>query len=154
MKPIKALDIIPNATKTVYPKILADRITGREKRKLGDYFGLVNFGVNLTHLAPQSISALFHEHQQQDEFVYLLQGQAVVVVGDDEWNLSAGECIGFPKGSGIAHQIRNDSSETVVFLEIGDRTRGDKVSYPHDDLMAEMNESGEWLFTNKQGEPY
>ena len=127
---------------------------GRTKRKLGEHFGLTNFGVNLTQLAPGSISALFHHHLKQDEFVYILQGSPTLLFGEEEFTLQPGDCIGFKAGTGMAHQLVNRSAEPVVYIEVGDKTAGDEVDYPNDDLKATQLSGGSWALTHKDGRPY
>lgn len=126
---------------------------GRIKRPLGDLFGLTNFGVNLTTIAPSGVSALRHAHSKQDEFVYVVSGTATLVTNNGTSLLKAGMCAGFKAGDGNAHHIRNDSSEPFVYLEIGDRSAGDKVMYPDDDIAANLV-NGAWEFTHKDGTPY
>ncbi len=72
---IKAANAPPRTKASNYPEPFASRMAGREKRPLGDLFGLTNFGVNLTRLAPSSVSSLRHAHSKQDEFIYVLQGR-------------------------------------------------------------------------------
>lgn len=139
-------------TPSNYPEPFARRLAGRHKRPLGDLFGLTNFGVNLTTLEPGAVSALQHRHSRQDEFVYVLEGELVLVSGTSEWTLSAGMCVGFAAG-GSSHHLENRSSRPATYLEIGDRTEGDQVSYPFDDLVA-VREGGAWRFTRKNGERY
>ncbi|NJM35058.1 MAG: cupin domain-containing protein [Rhodomicrobium sp.] len=136
-----------------YPEPFFSRMGGREKRPLGDLFGLKNFGVNLTRLRPGSESALLHRHSRQDEFVYILEGAPTLVTDRGETALSPGMCAGFPAG-GIAHQLVNRTREDVVYLEIGDRTAGDEGEYPQDDLKAALGPDGRWHFTHKDGTPY
>ena len=83
---------------TNYPAAFAARMDGREKRPLGDLFGLRNFGVNLTRLAPGGQSALFHRHSRQDEFVYILEGEPTLITDNAESQLQPGDCAGFPAG--------------------------------------------------------
>ena len=128
-------------------------MSGREKRPLGDVFGLSNFGVNLTRLPPASVSALLHAHSKQDEFVYILKGNATLVTGDGETELAPGMCAGFKAGTGKGHKLINRTQEEVVYLEVGDRTPGDEVTYPEDDLQA-LRIEGKWQFTHKNGSPY
>lgn len=135
-----------------YPPEFARRMEGRTKRPLGDLFGLANFGVNLTTLEPGACSALQHAHAVQDEFVYVLEGEAVLVTGDDETLLRAGMCAGF-KAGGVSHHLENRSTRPMTYLEIGDRTPGDSATYPHDDLVATLS-GGAWSFTRKDGRPY
>nr|WP_136251118.1 cupin domain-containing protein [Ningiella ruwaisensis] len=152
--PICAKDIAPQIKKSNYPEPYASQMQGREKRKLGDHFGLTNFGVNLTELQSGAVSALFHKHTKQDEFVYVLSGTGQVRMGKKLFNISAGDVIGFKANSGTGHQIINSGNELLVFIEVGDRTSNDRVDYPNDDLCASLNEDGHWFFTNKKGEPY
>ena len=156
MKPVPVpADSIPvPEKKTVYPQPFAALVEGRVKRKLGDYFGLNNFGVNLTELAPGAISALLHHHSRQDEFVYILEGTPTLILGQDEYILSPGECYGFRAGTGIASQLVNRSSAVVTYIEIGDRSSGDEVEYPNDDLRAVQSANGQWQFTHRDGRPW
>ena len=126
---------------------------GREKKPLGDLFSLTNFGVNLTRLAPGSLSALRHSHSMQDEFIYVLQGSPVLVTDVGDTQLHPGMCAGFKAGTGDGHQLVNRSDEDVVYLEVGDRTVGDSAKYPDDDLQAALV-SGDWRFTHKDGTSY
>lgn len=136
-----------------YPEPFASRMSGREKRPLGDLFGLTNFGVNLTRLAPNAISSLRHAHSKQDEFIYILHGQPILQTDEGRIQLSPGMCAGFKAGTGNGHNLINETAEEVVYLEIGDRTPGDEGTYPDDDLQAVLME-GKWLFTHKDGTPY
>ena len=138
---------------TAYPEPFASRMAGREKRPLGDLFGLTNFGVNLTRLAPNAVSALRHAHTKQDEFVYILQGRPTLHTDDGRTRLSPGMCAGFKAGTGNGHRLINETAEEVVYLEVGDRTSGDEGSYPDDDLKALLVD-GKWLFVAKDGTPY
>ena len=145
---------VPGRTTSVYPQAFQNVTQGREKRALGNFFGLQNFGVNHTTLAPGAASALQHCHQLQDEFIYILQGSAVLYYGDEEIEMNAGDCMGFPAGEGIAHSLVNRSKlEPVVYLEIGDRTPNDQVTYPSVDLQA-VHREGKWAFLHKDGTPY
>ena len=135
-----------------YPEPFFSRMAGRHKQPLGDVFGLTNFGVNLTTLAPGAESALLHRHSRQDEFIYILQGEPTLVMEHSETPLHPGMCAGFPKG-GEAHQLVNRTSAPVVYLEIGDRTPRDEGTYPRDDIKAQLTPQG-WRFTHKDGTPY
>ena len=143
----------PRARPSIYPEPFARRMAGREKRPLGDRFGLRNFGVNLTRLAPGAVSALRHAHTVQDEFVYILHGSPVLRSDRGDTRLAPGMCAGFRAGNGDAHQLANDTDDDVVYLEIGDRTPGDEAFYPDDDLMATLID-GQWRFTHKDGTAY
>jgi len=150
---IVAAQAPPRTKPSNYPEPFASRMAGREKRPLGDLFGLTNFGVNLTRLLPGGGSALRHAHSRQDEFIYILQGDPVLITDAGETQLTAGMCAGFSFGTGNAHQLLNRTSEEVVYLEIGDRSAGDSAVYPDDDLQAAMVE-GKWRFMHKDGTPY
>jgi uncharacterized cupin superfamily protein len=152
--PILAKSIPAAMGKTIYPEPYASLVQGRLKRKLGEFFGLTNFGVNLTHLAPGAISALAHSHSKQDEFIFVLEGTPALVLDKEELTLNPGDCYGFKAGTGIAHQLVNRSQENVTYLEIGDRTEGDEVEYPNDDLKATQLPNGKWAITHKDGRPY
>jgi uncharacterized cupin superfamily protein len=151
--PVPALNIQPRTTPSLYPEPFASRVAGREKRQLGEFFGLTNFGVNLTRLQPNAISALRHAHSKQDEFMYILQGRPTLQTDDGKFQLSPGMCVGFPASGGNANNLINETTEDVLYLEIGDRTAGDDVLYPDDDIRA-SEVHGEWIFTHKDGSPF
>ncbi len=151
---IVAAEAPPKAKQSNYPAPFAARVAGRLKRPLGDLFGLKNFGVNLTRLAPGAVSALRHAHSTQDEFIYILEGSPVLVTDSGETPLAPGMCAGFRAGSGDAHQLVNRGAGEVVYLEIGDRSAGDRVLYPDDDLQAVLDASGQWVFMHKDGRRY
>ena len=136
-----------------YPEPFASRMKGRLKRPLGDLFGLTNFGVNLTTLAPGAVSALRHAHSRQDEFVYILRGHPTLHTDEGKTPLSPGMCAGFKSGTGNGHCLINETKEDVVYLEVGDRTPGDEGSYPDEDLKASLVD-GKWRFEHKDGTPY
>jgi uncharacterized cupin superfamily protein len=136
-----------------YPEPFASKMAGRQKRPLGDLFGLTNFGVNLTRLAPGAVSALRHAHTKQDELIYILQGQPTLHTDDGRTKLSPGMCAGFKAGTGKGHRLINETDEDVIYLEVGDRTAGDEGSYPDDDLKATMID-GKWQFVHKDGSAY
>jgi len=148
-----AADAPARAFRTNYPEPFASRMAGRDKRPLGDLFGLANFGVNLTRLAPGGSSALRHAHTKQDEFVYILEGRPTLVTDAGRTALKAGMCAGFKAGTVDAHHLLNETGEDVVYLEIGDRTAGDVVDYPDDDL-AVVTVDGRRRMAHKDGTPY
>ena len=147
-------DEAPARTKASnYPEPFASQMAGRRKQPLGDLFGLTNFGVNLTKLAPNAVSALRHAHTKQDEFVYILQGHPTPHTDEGRTKLSPGMCVGFKAGTGNGHQLINETEEEVIYLEVGDRTPEDEGSYPDDDLKA-MLVDGKWKFVHKDSTPY
>ena len=150
---IKAASAPPRTKPSNYPEPFFSRMAKREKRPLGDLFGLRNFGVNLTKLAPGGESSLMHRHSKQDEFIFILEGEPTLVTESEEIHLEPGMCAGFP-AQGIAHQLVNRTAKDVIYLEIGDRTSGDEGSYPKDDIQASLGADGKWQFTHKDGRPY
>ncbi|MBX9848862.1 MAG: cupin domain-containing protein [Rhodocyclaceae bacterium] len=150
---VVAADVPPRTRPSVYPSPFAEQMAGRTKRALGDVFGLANFGVNLTRLAPNSVSALRHAHTKQDEFVYILEGHPTLHTDEGYTKLAPGMCAGFKAGTGNGHRLINETAEEVVYLEVGDRSPGDEGTYPDDDLKAVLVD-GQWRFTHKDGTPY
>ncbi len=150
---VEAAAAPPRTKPSNYPEPFASRMAGREKRPLGDLFGLKNFGVNLTRLAPDAQSALHHRHSRQDEFIYVIEGEPTLVTDSGEATLRPGMCAGFA-ADGTAHHLVNRTDRDVVYLEAGDRAQGDEVSYPNDDIQAVMGEDAKWRFAHKDGRPY
>ena len=150
---VAAAEVPPRSKSSVYPEPFASLMLGREKRQLGEQFGLTNFGVNLTRLAPNAVSALRHAHTKQDEFIYVLQGHPTLHTDEGRTPLSPGMCAGFKAGTGNGHRLINETAEEVLYLEVGDRTPGDEGCYPDDDLKA-MLVNGKWEFVHKDGTPY
>lgn len=150
---LRATDVAPRTKPSNYPEPYFSRMAKREKRQLGDMFGLTAFGVNLTVLAPGGESALLHRHSKSEEFIYILQGTPTLATEDNEVDLAPGMCAGFPAG-GRAHHLINRSDQPVVYLEVGDRVAGDQGSYPKDDLQVTMGADGKWQFTRKDGSPF
>jgi uncharacterized cupin superfamily protein len=150
---VVATDVAPRKKLSLYPEPFASMMVGRERRQLGEFFGLRNFGVNLTRLAPGSMSALRHAHTKQDEFIYILEGRPTLHTDAGREQLSPGMCAGFPSGTGDGHRLINETTHDVLYLEIGDRTPGDAATYPDDDLKAVMIE-GQWVFSHRDGTPY
>ncbi|MEP6702499.1 MAG: cupin domain-containing protein [Betaproteobacteria bacterium] len=148
-----AADVPKRKLTTGYPEPFASRVAGREKQQLGELFGLKNFGVNLTRLLPGAHSSMRHAHAKQDEFVYVLAGRPVLHTNGGATRLEPGMCAGFAAGNGDAHHLLNDTAEDVVYLEIGDRTPGESVEYPDDDLQLVMVD-GKLRYTRKDGSPY
>lgn len=140
-------------TGTIYPVPFKAHVAGRERRRLGNALDLKNFGVNMVTLKPGTNSALRHWHTTQDEFVYVLSGELILVTDDGEQILIVGMAAGFPAGKQGAHCLINRSQQEVVYLEVGDRTPGDLPIYPHDDLSAQQID-GRLQFFHKDGAAY
>ncbi len=144
---------IPVDTRTGYPPPHDRVVVGRERKRLGNAAGLDQFGVNLTTLKPGAASALRHWHEREDELVYILEGEVVLVEDDGETVLKAGDAAGFKANSRIGHQLVNRSNGDVVYLEIGTRSKIERAEYPGIDLMVIRDEKGA-RYTHRNGEPY
>jgi len=125
-----------------YPEPFKSRMGDRAKRRLGEAFGLTQFGVNLVTLGPGGQSALRHWHTQEDEFVYVLEGELVLVTNTGEQLLRAGDCAGYKAGEPDGHHLINRSKATACYLEMGSRREGDVAFYPDDDLLLVPREAG------------
>jgi len=150
---IDARAVPPRSKPTRYPEPFASRMSGREKRPLGDHFGIQAFGVNLTRLAPGAISALHHRHSRQEEFVYVLEGEPALVTDGEPVALRPGMCAGF-RPDGGAHHLENRTAYDAVVLEVGNRPPDDRGICPLDDIQAVLGEDGSWSFAHKDGTPY
>lgn len=150
---VEAASVPPRAKASSYPEPFASRMSRREKRQLGDVFGLKAFGVNRTRLVPGGVSALHHRHSKQEEFVYVLEGEPTLVTDAGEVRLRPGMCAGFTPEGG-AHHLENRTDRDVVVLEVGDRVAGDEGTYPMDDIKAALEPDGGWRFEHKDGTPY
>ncbi|HTK95366.1 MAG TPA: cupin domain-containing protein [Terriglobales bacterium] len=144
---------VPGRTTSAYPEPFASRTKGRVKHALGDFFGLKNFGVNLTRLPPGKISSVRHTHVKQDELVFVLEGNPTLVTDEGRTPLSPGMCAGFRAGNGNAHHLVNETDKDAVYLEIGDRTPGETATYPDDDLALQVID-GKFRYFHKDGTPY
>ena len=138
---------------TGYPEPYRSSIGDRAKRALGNACGLTRFGVNLVTLGPGGRSAMRHWHTLQDEFVYMLEGELVLVTDEGEQVLRAGDCAGYPAGKRNAHHFINRGGALARYLEIGTREPGDKAFYPDIDLMSAEDEHGGY-YAHKDGRRY
>jgi uncharacterized cupin superfamily protein len=144
---------IPEQRGSGYPEPYRSRMGERAKRRMGDACGLTKFGVNLVTLGPGGQSALRHWHTLDDEFVYVLSGEVVLVTNDGDQVLGAGMAAGYPAGKKNAHHFVNRSAAAATYLEIGNRTEGDNAFYPDDDLIWVEDESGTFA-AHKDGRRY
>lgn len=144
---------VPERRGSLYPEPFRSRMGDRVKRRLGDACGLTRFGVNLVTLGPGGQSALRHWHTLEDEFVYVLEGEVVLVTEGGEQTLHAGMCAGYPGGKQDAHHFVNRSSAPAKYLEVGNRIDGDNAFYPDDDLMWGFDEKGGYA-AHKDGSRY
>jgi uncharacterized cupin superfamily protein len=138
---------------TFYPPPYDRPCRARERRKLGDAAGLSQFGVNLLRLPPGAWSSQRHWHFKEDEFVYVLEGEVVLVTDAGEEVLTRGDCAGFKAGEEDGHHLQNRSDREALLLEVGTRVEGDGASYPDIDLLAPVNDLPA-MYTSKDGTPY
>lgn len=136
-----------------YPEPYRSRMGDRAKRRLGNACGLTQFGVNLVTLGPGGQSALRHWHSLEDEFIYILSGELILVTNAGEQVLTAGLCMGYPAGDRDGHHLINRSTRPAQYLEIGSRIKGDVAFYPDDDLMWIETEQGT-IAAHRNGSPY
>ena len=149
---IRAMDVAARFS-TIYPKVHAGALNGREKRPLGDPFGLDQFGVNLTVLAPGAWSSQRHWHEFEDEFIFVLDGEMVLIDDAGEHRLSPGMCAGFKAGVPNGHHLVNKSMEPATYLEIGTRSGAEHAHYPDIDMTA-VKTGGTWTLTRRDGSAF
>ena len=138
---------------STYPEQFKPRVAGRAKQRIGDALGLTHFGVNLTTIKPGAASALRHWHTREDEFIYILSGELVLVSDAGEQLLTAGMAAGFPAGKADGHCLINRTARDAVYLEVGDRAPDDAATYPDDDIACKTV-AGNRIFTHKDGTSY
>jgi len=146
----------PVKTACAYPAPYDKACEGRSKIALGDLGGLDQFGVNLTRLAPGAASAQKHWHKNEDELIYLLEGEAVLVEDDGETILRAGDVATFKAGISVGHMLVNRSGADVVLLEVGTRAADEVATYTDldVDMSVEKEKGGDWRVLHRDGRPY
>src|SRR5215216_4932465 len=144
------LAAVPEHKGAGYPKPFDAPCASRTRRRLGDARGLQDFGVNLMTLPPGGWSSQRHWHSDEDEFVYVLEGELTLVEDDGKTPLTAGECAAFPKGTGNGHHLKNQSSAMAVYLEVGSRQPDDLTTCSDIDMKS-SNADGR--FVHKDGSP-
>jgi uncharacterized cupin superfamily protein len=144
---------LPVDTRTGYPPPFDRVVVGRERKRLGNAVGLDQFGVNLTTLKPGAASALRHWHETEDELIYVLAGEVVLIENDGETVLKPGDAAGFKANSPNGHHLVNKTTQDALYLEVGTRSKHERVEYPDVDLMVVRDGNG-MRYTHKNGEPY
>ena len=150
--PFNPLEVGANSD-SGYPEPYRSRVLPRARRALGDAAGLTKFGVNYTTLGPGAASSMRHWHTHEDELVFVLSGELVLVTDAGERPLRAGQCAGFPAGHADGHQLVNRGTTTAVYLEIGSRDADDVAHYPDVDLQWNAPGARD-RYTHKDGRPY
>lgn len=144
---------VPVKSGSFYPAPFKAEHEGRHKQALGDAVGLTQFGVNIARIEPGQSSALRHWHEQEDEFIYMLEGELVLIENGGEVVLRPGDAAGFKAGSGNAHKLANRGTGDAVYFEVGTRAKSERVHYPDADLVMERD-GDDRRYTHKNGEPY
>lgn len=147
-----ALDL-PAELGSSYPTPFDAPCTQRSRRRLGDAFGLEDFGVNVLVLPPGAWSSQRHWHSRDDELVYILEGTPTLVTDAGERVLAPGDVAGFPAGRADGHHLVNNSDAPVKLIEIGARHRDDDTYYSDIDMQI-LGSDKSSLFTRRNGEPY
>jgi uncharacterized cupin superfamily protein len=146
------IDAAPTRVGTGYPPPFDAPCRERRRWKLGDAAGLDQFGVNLLRLPPGQWSSQRHWHTAEDEFVWVVEGEVVLVTEAGEEILRAGDCAGFKAGVADGHHLQNRSDREAVLLEVGSRRPGDDgADYPDIDLILK---AGETTYRHRDGAPY
>ena len=142
---------VPARQGSGYPNPFDAPCSARTRRRLGEAGGLRDFGVNLMTLPPGGWSSQRHWHSDEDEFVYLLEGEVTLVEDGGETLMCAGDCAAFPKGTGNGHHLINRSSAVAVYLEVVPRNPNDLTTCSDIDMMS-SNADGR--FVHKDGTPF
>jgi len=144
---------VPLESRSDYPEPFNRVVAGRSRKRLGDAAGLEQFGVNLTTLKPGAASALRHWHEKEDELVYILEGEVVLIEDGGETVLKGGDAAGFRANVRNGHHLVNKTNRNALFLEIGTRSKYERAEYPDVDMVAMCDDRGE-RYIHKSGEPY
>jgi uncharacterized cupin superfamily protein len=150
----KRIDLskIPVITGSGYPSPFDLACAARARQRLGDAAGLTDFGVNLMRLPPGAWSSQRHWHSAEDEFVFIVDGEVVLVTDAGEELLRSGDCAGFKAGVKDGHHLQNRSDRDAVLLEMGSRRIvEDEGEYPDIDMRFLKNDSG---YVHRDGTPY
>jgi len=144
---------IPLLNSTGYPEPFRHIVAGRSFRRLGHAAGLTQYGVNLVTVAPGGASSARHWHENEDEFVYMVAGELVLVENEGETVMKAGDAAGFKAGVANGHQFINRTQADATFLVVGTRAPAERAHYPDIDLAYE-GDGKTVRYTRKSGEPY
>ncbi len=149
---IKAIEA-PKREGSRYPSPYNEPCMDRSKAILGDVFGLTQFGVNLVTLAPGAWSSQRHWHKNEDEFVYIVEGNITLSDDDGDHLLAPGMCAGFKANTGNGHCLKNLTDKPALYLEVGTRTSNEVATYSDIDMMVSVI-NGKQTYTKKDGTPY
>jgi uncharacterized cupin superfamily protein len=144
---------LPTESNTNYPEPFRQDVIGRSRKRLGNAAGLTQFGVNLTTLQPGAWSSQRHWHEAEDELVYVLEGELVLVEDGGETVLKPGDAAGWKANAANGHCLINRGTRDAVYVEIGTRMPAERVVYSDIDMRFERDASGA-RYLHKSGEPY
>jgi len=147
------IDKIALDTATGYPPPFDKAVEGRSRQRLARAAGLTQFGVNLCTLKPGAASSQRHWHENEDEFVYVLEGEVVLREDGGETVLKPGDAAGWKAGVPNGHCLINRSNRDAVFIEVGTRAPTERAHYSDIDMMV-VRDHREFRYTHKNGEPY
>ena len=146
-------DAVPDDAGTNYPEQYRAVVAGRSRKRLGNAAGLTQFGVNVATLKPGAASSLRHWHRDEDEFVYVLQGEVVLVEDEGETVLKPGDAAAWKANGKIGHHLVNRTAQDAVFIEVGSRAPQERVEYS-DVEMVMTRDGATPRYTRKNNEPY
>ena len=147
------IDKIALDTSTNYPPPFNKAVEGRARKRLGRAAGLTQFGVNICTLKPGAASSQRHWHENEDEFVYVLEGEVVLCEDGGETVLKSGDAAAWKAGVPNGHCLINRSHRDAVFIEVGTRAATERATYSDIDMMVVRDEGG-FRYTRKNGAPY
>jgi len=153
MTVIRPADARKVVGKTNYPAPFRNGTDLYQALVLGDAAGLTQFGVALETLHPGGMSSQRHWHEQEDEFLYMLTGEVVLVEDDGEHVLRPGDAAGWPAGQANGHHVINRTGLDATYLIFGTRAASDRAHYPDIDLAYERDAAGS-RFRHKDGTPW
>jgi uncharacterized cupin superfamily protein len=153
VKSVLTVDGLPVRTTSIYPLEYAKAVTGRSSVAIGNPFDLTQFGVNLVTLQPESMSSQRHWHEQEDEFVYAISGEMVLVDNHGRHPFLPGMFAGFKANNGNGHCIVNESKQPATFLVVGTRSNHEAVHYSDIDMKG-VKTNGTYVMTRKDGSAF
>ncbi len=144
---------IPDDIATGYPPPYNKVVEGRSRKRLARAAGLTQYGVNICTLKPGAASSQRHWHENEDEFVFVLEGEVVLFEDDGETVLKSGDAAAWKAGVANGHCLVNRSNRDAVFIEVGSRAARERAHYSDIDMKVERDDKG-MHYTRKNGEPF
>ncbi|HEV2363548.1 MAG TPA: cupin domain-containing protein [Caulobacteraceae bacterium] len=151
---MKKIDVAatPEKSGSSYPAPLDAPCAATSWKVLARSHGLTHFGVNLSRLPPGAWSSQRHWHSHEDEFIWVVEGELVLITDAGEETMRAGDCAAFKAGDPDGHHFVNRSNRDALILEIGNAdAERDVCDYPDIDMVAGPGELG---YRHRDGRPY